>query len=465
MFLTRLGFNSTMVVTGDITQIDLPGDQRSGLVVVRDILTERRATSTSSTSGGEDVVRHKLVQRIVNAYSRARAEPDARPASRPRSDAPALIELECPPELRAAAARRARARAGSTTVTSPSSSSTPERIRELNREHRGIDEPTDVLAFPVDGVAADAGPARARRRRDLPGAHRATSRRPSSTASCTSPATTTRPTTARCSRCRTACWQALPRAAVTRPGFVAVAGRPNVGKSTLVNALVGAKVAVVSDKPQTTRRAIRGIVNGERDGEPWQLVLVDLPGVQQPRDALTERMQRRVERELGGLRRRAVRAERRRAQRRRRPLHRARRCATAGVPVVVGRQQDRPDRSRRDRRGARRGAAALEERGRRRCARSCPRLGADGRRRRAAARRARRRCCPRARSTTRSRTSATSRWRCVLAELVREQALRRTREEVPHSIEVQVEEIERAGRAHGRCGPCCGSRPSRRRAS
>jgi GTP-binding protein Era len=86
---------------------------------------------------------------------------------------------------------------------------------------------------------------------------------------------------------------------MTRSGFIAVAGRPNVGKSTLVNGLVGAKVAVTSDKPQTTRRAIRGIVNGMRDDEPYQLVLVDLPGVQSPRDELTERMQKRVERELG----------------------------------------------------------------------------------------------------------------------------------------------------------------------
>ena len=74
-------------------------------------------------------------------------------------------------------------------------------------------------------------------------------------------------------------------------GIVAVAGRPNVGKSTLVNALCGGKVAIVSDKPQTTRRRIFGVANG--DG--WQLVLADLPGFQRPRDALTEHMQRTVD--------------------------------------------------------------------------------------------------------------------------------------------------------------------------
>ena len=77
-----------------------------------------------------------------------------------------------------------------------------------------------------------------------------------------------------------------------KSGFVAVAGRPNVGKSTLVNALAGGKVAIVSDKPQTTRRRISGVVNG--DG--YQLVLVDLPGFQRPLDPMTERMQRTVDR-------------------------------------------------------------------------------------------------------------------------------------------------------------------------
>jgi GTP-binding protein Era len=76
-----------------------------------------------------------------------------------------------------------------------------------------------------------------------------------------------------------------------RTGFIAVAGRPNVGKSTLVNALTRHKVAITSDVPNTTRRRIMGVVNGD----DWQLVLVDLPGFQRPMDALTERMQDTVD--------------------------------------------------------------------------------------------------------------------------------------------------------------------------
>jgi GTP-binding protein Era len=71
-----------------------------------------------------------------------------------------------------------------------------------------------------------------------------------------------------------------------RSGFVAVVGRPNVGKSTLVNAMVGDKIAITSDKPQTTRSAIRGIVNGP----DWQAVLVDTPGYHKPRTALGSRL-------------------------------------------------------------------------------------------------------------------------------------------------------------------------------
>ncbi len=83
---------------------------------------------------------------------------------------------------------------------------------------------------------------------------------------------------------------------MTRAGFIGLAGRPNVGKSTLVNTIVGNRVAIVSVRPQTTRRAIRGVATDTEAGR--QLILVDLPGVQRPRDVLTERMQHRVEREL-----------------------------------------------------------------------------------------------------------------------------------------------------------------------
>lgn len=83
---------------------------------------------------------------------------------------------------------------------------------------------------------------------------------------------------------------------MNRSGFVGLAGRPNVGKSTLVNAIVGSHVVIVSNRPQTTRRAIRGVAT-DLEAER-QLILVDLPGVQRPRDVLTERMQGRVEREL-----------------------------------------------------------------------------------------------------------------------------------------------------------------------
>jgi GTPase len=75
-----------------------------------------------------------------------------------------------------------------------------------------------------------------------------------------------------------------------RSGFVAVVGRPNVGKSTLVNRLVGQKVSITSPRPQTTRGPIRGV----RSGPGYQAVFVDTPGSQKPRDLLRARMQQRV---------------------------------------------------------------------------------------------------------------------------------------------------------------------------
>ena len=75
-----------------------------------------------------------------------------------------------------------------------------------------------------------------------------------------------------------------------KSGFVAVVGRPNVGKSTLINTLVGTKVSITSSQPQTTRSPIRGV----RNGSGYQVVFVDTPGSQKPRDTLRSRMQQQV---------------------------------------------------------------------------------------------------------------------------------------------------------------------------
>ncbi len=226
-----------------------------------------------------------------------------------------------------------------------------------------------------------------------------------------------------------------------RSGFVAVAGRPNVGKSTLVNAIVGVKVAAVSDTSQTTRRAIRGILNGVHDGEPFQLVLVDLPGFQQPRDALTERMQRRVERELadcdgalfvlngaeksgGGDR------------------FIARSLKASGVPVVV--VVNKTDLiGRAETAEALSTAASLEE------------AGVDLKEVFPVSARRGNGIGPLVRGLVEllpegpayfPADDVTDQPRDVaLAEVIREQALRRTREEVPHSIEVKVDEIDDRG--------------------
>ncbi len=215
----------------------------------------------------------------------------------------------------------------------------------------------------------------------------------------------------------------------TRSGFIAIAGRPNVGKSTLGNAIVGAKVAIVSDKPQTTRRAIRGVATGP----DWQLVLVDLPGVQRPRDALTERMQRRVERELedadGCLF--VVNAEQGIG-----PGDRfiASLLARASVPVVVA--VNKVDRADRGRVAATLQAAAELEVGDEIFPVSA-RTGAgvgplvehlvsllpEG---------------PFYFERRQLSDQAESVW---LAELVREQVLARTSEEVPHAVEVEIETI------------------------
>jgi GTP-binding protein Era len=224
----------------------------------------------------------------------------------------------------------------------------------------------------------------------------------------------------------------LPQAG-TRSGFVALAGRPNVGKSTLANAIVGSKVAIVSDKPQTTRRAIRGVATGP----DWQLVLVDLPGVQRPRDALTERMQHRVESELAdadgclllvnaqqgvgpgdrfiaGLLRRAT--------------------GVGGMPICIAvNKVDRAEKARvaatladaeeLDLGGEIFPVSARTGAGVARLVEHLVTLLPAG---------------PQYFAAAQHSDQAQS---VLLAELVREQVLARTREEVPHAVEVEVEEI------------------------
>ena len=223
---------------------------------------------------------------------------------------------------------------------------------------------------------------------------------------------------------------------MTRSGFVALAGRPNVGKSTLVNAMVGHKVAIVSDKPQTTRRAIRGVVTVP---DRFQLVLVDLPGVQRPRDELTIRMQRRVEAELaesdaalfvlngeqgvGGPGDRFI----------------AEALAGAGVPVVLAvNKADRLDRP-----GTVVALSAAAELGlpdaevfpvSARTGTGVPALvdHLAG-------------LLPEGPFYFPPEEVSDQPEDVLLAELVREQVLNRTRQEVPHSVEVQIDEIEQRG--------------------
>jgi GTPase len=217
----------------------------------------------------------------------------------------------------------------------------------------------------------------------------------------------------------------------TRSGFVALAGRPNVGKSTLANAIVGAKIAIVSDKPQTTRRAIRGVATGP----DWQLVLVDLPGVQRPRDALTERMQRRVESELADADGCVLVLN---AQQGIGPGDRfiAGLLASAPVPVVIAVNKiDRTDRAKTAE--VLQGAAELgigDE--------IFPVSARTGAGVRPLTDHLASLLPPGPFYFERRQRSDQSEG-VTLGELVREQVLARTREEVPHAVEVEIEDIDR----------------------
>ena len=218
MFLTRLGFGSKMVITGDITQIDLPRDQQSGLVVVADILERRRRHRVRALRRrGRRAPPARAAHRRGLRRARERAGAGAAPR---RADA-AVPETSI--RARGRGPRRGPSPARRRTPRSSGSSRSRWRRRGVEdghvgdrvrrrrrgspsstREHRGKDGP-DRRAVVPDRRAPATGrrrPARARRHRDLPRAHRRTCARRSSTARCTSSAWTTRPTTARCSRCR-----------------------------------------------------------------------------------------------------------------------------------------------------------------------------------------------------------------------------------------------------------------------
>jgi GTP-binding protein Era len=217
---------------------------------------------------------------------------------------------------------------------------------------------------------------------------------------------------------------------VSRSGFVALAGRPNAGKSTLVNQIVGGKVAIVSDKPQTTRREIRGVASGD----DWQLVLVDLPGVQRPRDALTERMQRQVERALADADaalfvlngEQAIGAGDRFI---------ADALKRAGVPTVtVLNKVDRLDRARTLR--ALSDAAGLDIQGELFPISAKSGAGVGEVVEELVS------LVPEGPFLYPPGDQSDQSTEIQIAELVREQVLLRTREEVPHSVEVEVDELE-----------------------
>ncbi len=215
----------------------------------------------------------------------------------------------------------------------------------------------------------------------------------------------------------------------TRSGFIALAGRPNVGKSTLANAIVGAKVAIVSDKPQTTRRAIRAVASGA----DWQLVLVDLPGVQRPRDALTERMQRRVERELSDADACLMLVS---AQQGVGPGDRfiASLLASSPVPVVVAvNKVDRADKEKTVATLSDAAALGITDDVFPVSARIGTGVGELVEHLIA--------LLPEGPFYFGAHQSSDQSETVILAELVREQVLARTREEVPHAVEVEIESI------------------------
>jgi GTP-binding protein Era len=218
---------------------------------------------------------------------------------------------------------------------------------------------------------------------------------------------------------------------MSRSGFVALAGRPNVGKSTFINLVVGRKLAIVSDRSQTTRRAVRGVC---QRGD-CQLVLVDLPGVQRPRDALTARMAARVQVELAGADaallildgelgvgagdRRVASALREHGIPVTLAVNKVDRLSKAGTVAVLA-QAAQLERDAEVFPISARTAAGVEA--------VLEHLAAQ---------------MPQAPFLFDARSTSDQPTELLVAELVREAAIRRTFHELPHAVEVLVEELER----------------------
>jgi GTP-binding protein Era len=217
---------------------------------------------------------------------------------------------------------------------------------------------------------------------------------------------------------------------LTHSGFVALAGRPNVGKSTLVNAIVGDKVAIVSDRPQTTRRAIRGV----HSAGDCQLVLVDLPGVQRPRDELTARMAARVQQELADA---DVALLVLNGEQGVGPGDRYIAATLAGADVPVTIALNKVDRLSR---GAT--AAALEEAAALDVAEELFPISARDGSGVAALVEHLSGCMPEGAFMFGEQATSDQPEAVLLAELVREAVIKRTFQEIPHAVEVVVEEIE-----------------------
>ncbi|HYB22825.1 MAG TPA: GTPase Era [Solirubrobacteraceae bacterium] len=227
---------------------------------------------------------------------------------------------------------------------------------------------------------------------------------------------------------------------MTRAGFVALTGRPNVGKSTFVNAALGEKVAIVSDRPQTTRRAIRGVYSS---GE-CQIVLVDLPGVQRPRDALTARMARRVQQELEGADAALLIVD---GQQGVGPGDRfiARTLGDAGVPVTIA--VNKIDRISKDAL-----LLALAQAAELHAQAEVFPISARGGTGVGALLEHLATLMPEGPFLFAAATSSDQPQELLLAELIREAVIRRTFQELPHAVEVAIEELHapRPGLVHVR---------------